>query len=126
MELTADNVETVFMDCLFDKGEDTSNAVIADGVLSKLGFNPNRLEKHKIEIKELLSNLPDSFKTSGGGGMSFLNACVDKNGEQWGEHRNIEQLLVLGVATKQAKVLLPREHWNNLPGGMPYFCVITE
>jgi hypothetical protein len=35
-------------------------------------------------------------------------------------------LLVLGIATEQATILLPREVWKTLPGGMPYFSIKTE
>lgn len=125
--LTAKNVETIFLDCLFRDGEDTSTAKIVDGVVSKFGFHPARVETHKSEIAELLDGLPDEFRADKGGGWSFLNACVTKNGDQWGEHRNIEQLLALGIASDQAKILMPRELWGMMPGGMPYFstCVKT-
>lgn len=52
--------------------------------------------------------------------------CLFRDGEQWGEHRNIEQLLVLGIGTKQAKMLMPRDTWAALPGGMPYFMVCDK
>lgn len=121
--LTAENVETIFRDCLFRDGEDTSTGKIVDGVLGKFGFHPERLAAHKTEIAEMLGGLPDEFMAEKGGGWSFLNACMTKNGDQWGEHMNIEQLLVLGIATEQAKILMPREMWKMLPGGMPYFAV---
>lgn len=125
-KLTAENVETVFLDCLFRDGEDTSTAKIVDGVISRFGFHPTRLESHKSEIAELLDELPGEFHASNGGGSSFLNACMTKGGDQWGEHRNIEQLLSLGIATGNAKMLMPREMWNILPGGMPYFVVLSQ
>lgn len=126
MKLTAENVETVFKDCLFGDAEDTSKAVVVEGVLNKFGFHPGRLATHKVEIKQLLDELPSDFRSDGGGGWSFLNACMTKDGVQWGEHRNIEQLLVLGIATNQAKMLMPRNMWRILPGCMPYFAVIAE
>ena len=124
--LTAGNVNEVFMDCLFRDGEDTSKAVVAEGVMQKFGFHPDRLEAHKTEIREMLECLPDDFQPDKGGGTSFLNACMTKEGEQWGEHSNIEQLLALGIATKQAAMLMPREMWNILPGGMPYIGVTAR
>ena len=124
--LTAENVETIFRDCLFRDGEDTSQAKIVEGVVSKFGFHPTRLETHKSEIAEMLDGLPDEFRADKGGGWSFLNARMTKSGDQWGEHRNIEQLLTLGIATEQAKMLMPREMWNVLPGGMPYFAVCAQ
>lgn len=124
-KLTKKNVETIFYDCLFLDGEDTSDAKFGEGAMRTIGFHPNRLERHKAEIAELLLQLPESFRDTKGGGWSFLNACVTCDGVHWGEHINIEQLLTLGIATGQAKMLLPRSMWPALPGGMPYFAVIA-
>jgi len=52
--------------------------------------------------------------------------CMDKHGVQWGEHRNIEQLVVLGIAAKMVKYCMPRDMWGILPGGMPYIAIDTE
>lgn len=123
LELTAENVEQIFMACLFEEGEPKENFVLGEGVMLKAGFHPDRLSAKCEDIKGLLSQLPDDFRTSAGGGMSFLNACVTRDGKQWGEHRSMDQLLTLGVAAGLAKILLPREAWAMLPGGMPYFCV---
>lgn len=125
MNLTAENVSTVFMDCLFRDEENKSNPVLAEAILSTFGFHPERLESHRNDIKELLAWLPTQFREGGndGGGWSFLNACMTREGDQWGEHRNIEQLLALGIATGQAKILMPRQMWSVFPGGMPYFSV---
>lgn len=125
LELTSYNVETIFKDCLFKEGENTAKVVVVEGVISKFGFHPERLNAHKDEIKQLLQQLPDNFRKDKGGGWSFLQACVTKNDHQWGEHRNIEQLLVLGIATDQAKICLPREMWSIFPGGMPYFMILV-
>lgn len=122
--LTAQNVEEILKDCLFKEGEDPSNAVKAEAVVSSFGFHPQRLAAHGPAIWEMLSQLPEQFKETGGGGWSFLNACMTQTGDQWGEHRNIDQLLALGIASKQARILFPREMWSALPGGMPYFVVM--
>lgn len=124
--LTAKNVESIFLHCLFKKDEDTSNAIIVEGVVGKFGFHPDRLIEKKAEIAELLEQLPDNFKAESGGGWSFLNACMTNSGDQWGEHRNIEQLLTLGIATDQARILMPRKMWSMFPGGMPYFSVSVK
>jgi hypothetical protein len=122
MKLTAENVNTVFKDCLFKEGEDTASHVKAQVVMNTFGFHPKRLESHRADIKEMLAGLPPEF--SKGGGWSFLNACMDKDGAQWGEHRDIDILLALGIATGQARIDFPRELWSALPGGLPYFTVI--
>ena len=122
--LTPDHVESVFIDCLFKEGEDTSTQIVAEGIVSSAGFNPERIEAHRQEILDMLAELPDEFKVNSGGGMSFLNACLDRHGNQWtGMHRTMEHLFQLGIATGKATYLLPRELWSALPGGMPYISV---
>ncbi len=108
------------MDCLFNDGEDTSNHITSPGIVSNVGFHPERLESHKEEIKSMLDCLPEAFHKDTGGGTSFLNACMDKDNHQWGEHQNMEQLFQLGNALKLSAWLLPKEIWSSLPGGMPY------
>lgn len=122
--LSAEVVETVFRDCLFQEGEDTSHAVMAEGITTAVGFHPDRLESHRTEIEAMLDELPDEFKQSGGGGWSFLNACNDKHGEQWtGLHQRMEQLFQLGMAIGRVKLQSPRWMWSALPGGMPYYVI---
>ena len=124
MKLTAQNVHDIFMLCLFKDGENTDNHIIGEGVMMKVGFHPERLKAAEPQIAEMLNDLPDSFKATGGGGMSFLNMCVDKNDNQWGEHENIDQLICLGIATGKLQYLMPRDKWSLLPGSMPYLVVL--
>lgn len=123
-KLKADKVNSIFMDCLFKESENKDNFIKAEGITIKTGFHPDRLTNHKQEIEEMLQDLPDEFHLSKGGGMSFLNACTDKYGNQWtGFHRTMEQLFLLGMAIKKVECLMPRELWPVLPGGMPYYVV---
>lgn len=124
MKLTAENVEAILKDCFYKDGENAADAKIVEGVVNKFGFNPERLQSHSEAVKELLHCLPDQFQIDKGGGWSFLQACMTNTGEQWAEHVNVEQLLVLGLATGHAKLCVPRELWQILPGGMPYFVVV--
>jgi hypothetical protein len=125
--LSTKRVESIFMDCLFRDGEDTSNHVKAEGITTSVGFHPERLKSHEEEIVEMLGELPDTFKKSGGGGMSFLNACYDKHENQWTSyHRTMEQLFQLGIASGKVELLMPRAMWGALPGGMPYYVVLDQ
>lgn len=128
MKLTSENVENVFMDCLFKEGEDTISYVPANlGITSMVGFHPDRLQSHSKEIRSMLSYLPEQFHEKSGGGWSFLNACNDNNGEQWTSlHQRMEQLFQLGNALGMVEALLPRELWPSLPGGMPYIVIKRE
>jgi len=124
MNLTAEKVHTTFMNCLFNEGEPTDNHKIGEGVMMKVGFNPERLKENEPAITEMLNDLPDEFKKTGGGGMSFLNMCNDKEGNQWADlHKTMDELVALGNATGKLSFLMPKEMWNVLPGGMPYLVV---
>lgn len=123
MELTSENVYRVLGDCLFKEGEDTTNHVLTEGVMLKFGLHPERLKSHEQDIIDMLSQLPKEFKKGSGDGYSFLNACVTSDGVQWGEQKNVDELLCLGVAIGKAKILLSREEWVLFPGGVPYFSV---
>ena len=126
-KLTPARVNEVFMDCLFAPGEDTSTAVVVEGILNKFGFHPVRLEKHREDVTELLSQLPAEFFPGTGSGMSFLNACNNRDGDLWtGEHRIMDMLFSLGLALELVVCLLPREVWEALPGGMPYYMVVKS
>jgi len=123
MELTGDNVRVVLEECLFKDGEPTDGAVLFKCVVNDFGFHPERLAASRDNIADMLNQLPDEFKRSGGGGWSFLNACQRGDGRQWGEHRSIEQLLAMGGALGLVKWVMPRDMWSILPGGMPYFVI---
>lgn len=123
-KLSAKRVHEILLDCLYKDGEDTAGHIKSEGVLNTFGFHPERIAGHKPEIGELLAELPDEFHREKGGGWSFLNACMDRHGNHWAEHRTIEELLVLGIGTGQAKILMPRPMWQIMPGGMPYFSVL--
>jgi hypothetical protein len=123
-ELNAENVHKTFMDCLFKEGEPTENHIVAQGVMLKVGFHPDRLKEKEQAIAEILSGLSSDFKKSGGGGMTFLNMCNDANGVQWADlHQTMDELVCLGIASKKLSFVMPREMWDMLPGGMPYVVV---
>ena len=124
MELTSENVEKVFTDCLFKDDENTDNHIVGEGVIGKFGFHPGRLKSHKGDLSAMLKCLPIGFQATGGQGKSFLNACNDKNGILWaGSHSIMEMLFAMGVALGLATYLMPRDMWPSLPGGMPYVVV---
>ena len=122
-QLTADLVRSTFVDCLFRDGEDTSNYVSVPGIVTNVGFHPDRLRSHKAVIDAMLDELPEQFHEGHGDGWSFLQACNDRHGRQWGEHHDMEQLFQLGIGIGRVTCPLPRELWSALPGGMPYYCI---
>lgn len=127
-KLTAAAVNEILKRCMFVRGEDTHNHIIGEGVINKFGFHPQRLKESEEDVLFLLRQLPKDFQDKRygdgmGDGQSFLNAYIDKDGNQWGEHLDIEKLIVLGKALGLVDYCFPREMWPELPGGLPYFVV---
>lgn len=122
-KLTATNVEDIFKSCLAAEDEQYKEV---EGIIAKYAINEERLNENADDIKSMLMQLPESFMESGGGGYTFLGACCDKDGYQWGEQYNMEHLFVLGLALGKVKELLPRELWGALPGGVPYYMVVEN
>jgi hypothetical protein len=142
-----DRVEKIFIDCLFTadelpqenptKEDLPADAVIAEGI-STFALHPGRLESHRDEVKDMLDQLPVLFRATaegGGGGWSFLNACMVRERErpelwkveemeQWtGLQVRMDQLFALGQALGYVKSQFPRSMWGSLPGGVPYYVV---
>jgi hypothetical protein len=128
-QISGDAVHDLFIKCLWEHEppDPVSTSIVVEGVLGmKVGFDPAKITEHEPEIVDFLSQLPPQFLTGpgGGGGWSFLNACNDKNDNQWtGLHRTMDELFLLGQAIGKVQYLMPREMWPILPGGMPYMQV---
>ena len=130
MLLTPNNVNEIFLDCLFEDGtteeEALEKGIIVEGITLKIGLDPDKLAKHKDDIISMLNQLPKEFHEKKGGGWSFLNACNRADGSQWtGLHKDMQELMILGMAIRRVKYSLPRDLWGVMSGGMPYF-VVTE
>lgn len=125
MQLTAENVERVFKDCLAEQRE---GAQRVNGVKLKASFNPSKVSENRENILSMLSLLPEPFFAGIGGGWTFLNLCVDANGRQWtGLHQTCDMLVCLGIAIGAVKFCLEqRELWQVFPGGMPYLTINTN
>lgn len=83
-------------------------------------------KERKCEIQWLLDEMPEAFQKEGKGGHSFLALCEDKHGVHWAEHRTMDALITLGLATNMAAYCMPREMWKMLPGSVPYVVFDTE
>lgn len=129
-ELTAANVDALVQECMTRDGDvRTTDDVEVRGIVYTFSFNMPRVREHKLEIRELLSQLPHQFMSStavgGGGGWSFVKACQREDGVQWtGLHLTMEALFTLGQAAGEVQLLMGREYWSALPGGMPYYAVL--
>lgn len=117
--LTAEGVEQAFVVCQSDLGD-----IEVDMIVGKVKFDSAKVEENSDAIAALLLDLPDQFMESGGGGWSFLNACMDRDDNQWtGLHLTMGKLFALGQAAGMVTCQMPREMWDLLPGGMPYYVV---
>ena len=131
--IDATEVGIAFRNCLYTElelrdlpeGQPPHDAVLVEGIRGKYGFHPIRLEQQRIQVVTWLEDLPHTFRKNEGGGWSFLNACYQEDGVQWGEHRNMEQLFCLGIGLRLVECQLPREVWSSLPGGMPYYAILV-
>lgn len=120
-KLTAQAVRDILRDCLCVSTKPT--AIRVQGIVMNYCFDPDRLSNRREEIIQLLNELPETFRESGGGGWSFLMSCKDKHENHWGEHPSMEELMCLGIAIDKVVFAIPREMWQILPGGMPYFII---
>lgn len=125
MNLTTENVNDVFLNCLFKEGENSDDHVKAEAVMMTVGFHPERLKANEDNISSMLDDLPDAFRKDAGGGWSFLNMCDTKKGELWtGIHAQIDELVALSIASKKMAYLMPdRKMWKHFAGGMPYLVI---
>lgn len=134
MELTATNVEDTVRYCLPDELADGQKNVLLEGgtvdgltvvrgVKRTFVFITAKLQEKREDIRSMLSRLPDPFHAGKGDGWSFLNACVRQDEMQWGEQPTVDDLLCLGLGLGLVEFLIPRDLWQALPGGVPYFCV---
>lgn len=119
-ELTAERVREMFLSCLFKEGEEQSGAVIVPGLTIRVWFHPQRLEEQREKLVQMIDQLPQEFLLDVGGGWSFLELALRKDGCHWAEHKTMQEFLLMCIGLKMAGYLLPRDIWPSLPGGVPY------
>jgi hypothetical protein len=116
-------IDSLFTDEEIVDGIPTSAPIKVEGITQSVGFHRERLASHKEEVRNILKELPLEFQPEGGGGSSFLNMCLDKEGHQWGEHYDMQQLCLLAIGLDLRYFPMSKEMWHILPGGVPYFCI---
>ena len=131
MELTAENVRELFIGCMYkeeikSEEEIPHGSIVVEGIRNTVVFDPKMVKSNKEDIKDLLGQISEDFSSKEAGGTSFMNLPMTKDGIQWGEHMNAEQLMLLGIASGYMTYLVPPDGWKMLPGGMPYLVVSFE
>lgn len=128
MKLNTAEVHETLKECLYTEEElkassvmPPEGAVLVQGLTRNFGFEPTRVKERVEKVSEMLAELKDLDK-----GVSFLTLCYDKDDEMWGQHMDMEALVVLGIATGLLKYCLPKEMWSVLPGGMPYIILSSS
>lgn len=122
MQLTAKNVEKVFLDCFLKEGyTDETKVIPVNSVTGNFGFDPDKIEKYSEDIHDMIGQLSSNFDEKNQG-YTFMNLPFKgENNEQWGEQRNGDQLMALGLASGWMKLTLEDKLiWAALPGGVPY------
>lgn len=102
-----------------DKPPEGSVCIV--GIIHDYAFQPDRVVANREKVIALIREIcTDEFLKSKGGGWSFLNLCMTRDGRHWGEHYNCEQLYAIAAANGLAGYTLPQKMWSMFPGGMPY------
>jgi len=128
--ISVKSIEEMLMDSLYTSAEvkdgDPPDAILVEGITSRFGLHPGRLESHRAEVREFVLQLDKRFFPAAGGGYTFLHLPFDKHGNQWGEQKDAERLMVLAMGLGMSKYLLPRDLWPSLPGGAPYIMFVAS
>ena len=120
MKLSAENVTNVLDIVLSSEKVETNNNICVKGIIHDYCFDKKKINEYQSDIESMLECLPDEFKE----GWSFLNLCLDKDGNQWTSfHLTMEHLVVLGIAIERVVFPFPRDVWDVLPGCMPYILI---
>ncbi len=131
--ISAKEVEEVLKYSLYRNEEvDTSGrcvsegfpaAVIVEGITSTFYLNSQRLNEKKDQVVKWLAEFEDGFMKGEGGGHTFLRLCRTKDGAQWGEQKDCQNILVLAIGLNLMSYCAPKETWDAFPGGMPYVVI---
>ena len=117
----------IFAHCLFRKGDYNKLKTTIEGIRGDVYFETTRLREKDNDVWELLNELSDDFKASGGGGTSLISGCADRHGHLWsGEQVVVEKLFLLGMGIKKVKYFLPSKFWPTLAGGVPYYIILDK
>ena len=120
--LDPEQVRDTYAECeVTGEGDDV---IEVDAIVWTARLSKTMLEQKRELITQMLMELPEGFRKSGGGGWSFLQACDDRHGNQWtGLHQTMSMLFALGQGIGMVTSQLPRDMWNYLPGSMPYYVI---
>lgn len=123
MDLTAENVQAVFLDCL---DLDATSGVKVHGVFSEITFHPARLKGHTEAIRGFLGRLSTRFYADRGGGHSFSKIGTRRDGARWGGRPDSDRLVSLGMGLGLVQFCMDRSRWHLFPDGYPFVRVAGD
>ena len=127
IQLNGDVVFDIYRSCLAKPDEDQSSGVTrtVQGLSSSaVKFNLARLEAHRQEIHELVSQLPEEFSSQTG--ASIEKANFDRRGELWNGASTPmcpEQLVQLGCAIGEVRFLGHRRESSSQENAVLFIAV---
>lgn len=121
MDLTAENVQTVFADSLASEQPDPKRRPLrVEGLFDEFIFDAARLEAHDLAVRSFLSRASTVFYADRGGGHSCLFLGFRRDGTRWGTLQDMERLLALGLGCGVVRFCLERRRWSLFPDGLPF------
>lgn len=122
LKLTTENVKEIFLDCFLPENyTDDTKVIPVSTVTGQFGFDPEKIEKHATDIRQMISQLSSKFDEVNQGYTFMCLPFKGENDEQWGEQIDGDRLMALGLASGWMKFTFEnREMWKVLPGSVPY------
>ena len=115
--LTESMVNVVYQYCILGQDEvDVFQEMVVGGLGTYVIFHGERIGQSSDTIRDMLAQLPDSFRTETGDRLK--NACITRTGERWAADEytwEAEKLFQLGIASDLVQCESPYEPWGEFP-----------
>lgn len=112
-------VNEIFRGCLHQHGDNPLTTTPVQHITHEVArFNQPRLDNHRQEIHQLVSQLSNNFRKDGG--ASYFYSQLDREGHRWTRFEPIQERLVqLGFAIGEIEFVHERRYWPALYQGRP-------
>lgn len=118
--LDPEKVKEVFVSCMFSESDikdekPTKLCSIVEGINGVYFLDTEKVNKHVMEIKDMIDLLPDLREAT-----SFEMLFLDRAGRVWTDDQQIvEILMVLGIAAERIEYAYPQQEWKAKNNGLP-------
>ena len=111
--LTPKTVEDMYVECVHRDGELTSEMLVAPSIRTTTTFSRSRIAQHRQSIRQLLAQLPATFRQAPDGERSTLG-CYTHGGRQWTQlPSEVDHLFALGVAIEAVHIMGVAARWPH-------------